>query len=68
MQPMDYFLHGLFFFCTEFYFLNLQPGTCIRLFHSSPRSRAAVAMSRFEPEQKIKYEKLQENIEIVRKR
>nr|CAB3219762.1 aconitate hydratase, mitochondrial-like [Phallusia mammillata] len=44
--------------------------SCVRLFHTTSvvQARAAVAMSRYEPDQKIKYAKLEENISIVKNR
>lgn len=41
---------------------------CVRLFHSSVSVRAAVAMSKMEPDQFIQYEKLKKNIDIVKNR
>lgn len=41
---------------------------CVRMFHSSVSVRAAVAMSKMEPDQFIQYEKLKKNIDIVKNR
>jgi len=42
---------------------------CVRMFHSSTSARAAaVAMSKMEPDQFIQYDKLKENIGIVKNR
>lgn len=40
----------------------------VRMFHSSVSARAAVAMSKMEPDQFIQYEKLKKNIDIVKNR
>jgi len=40
----------------------------VRMFHSSVSARAAVAMSKLEPDQFIQYEKLKKNIDIVKNR